>query len=67
MLAILIGMVPKELQEIIFQMGKLCEEPQYREVRDRMICIAGHQMMKRTPVPGEVGIHEVEWKWGGDS
>ena len=65
--AVLIMMLPKDMQEMVYQMGKVGEELRYQEVRDKVIAVAGHKAKVRIPVPKEeTGIQEVEsWSWGG--
>ena len=48
-------------------MGKVGEDLQYQEVRDKVVAVAGHKAKVRVPLPREEGgIHEVEnWSWGG--
>ena len=65
--AVLIMMLPKELQEMVYQMGNVGEELRYQEVRDKVIAVAGHKAKVRIPLPREeVGVQEVQsWSWGG--
>ena len=58
-------MLPKDLQEMVYQMGKVGEDLQYQEVRDKVVAVAGHKAKVRVPLPREEGgIHEVEnWSW----
>ena len=65
--AVLIMMLPRELQEMVYQMGNVGEELRYQEVRDKVIAVEGHKANVRFPVPREeTGIQEVEsWNWGG--
>ena len=65
--AVLIMMLPKDLQEMVYQMGNVGEELRYQEVRDKVIAVAGHKAKVRIPVPKEeAAIQEVDsWNWGG--
>ena len=65
--AVLIMMLPKELQEMVYQMGNVGEELRYQDVSDKVIAVASHKAKVRIPVPKEeTGIQEVEsWSWGG--
>ena len=66
--AVLIMMLPKDMQEMVYQMGKVGEELRYQEVRDKVVAVAGHKAKVRVPLPREesAGIQEVEsWSWGG--
>ena len=63
--AILIGMIPKELQDIACQMGTMEEEAGFEEIRDKVMAVAGHRMSRRIPKE-ESGVNEVGWDWGGN-
>ena len=53
--AIITGMIPRDLQDMVFQMGKSGEVLKYREVRDKVMSIASHRAQMATPTPMEVG------------
>ena len=54
--AILADMLPRDLQDIVFQSGKVGETLVYREVRDRIMAIASHRSYEMShPVPMDVG------------
>ena len=61
---VLLSMLPKELQDIVFQMGKGEEELSYREVREKVVAVAGNRVKLRT-LKGEKGINEIDFDWGG--
>ena len=65
--AVLIMMLPKELQEMVYQMGKVGEDLNYQEVRDKVVAVAGHKAKVRIPLPREeAGVQEAQsWSWGG--
>ena len=57
-----------DMQEMVYQMGKMGEELRYQEVRDKVVAVTGHKAKVRVPLPREesAGIQEVEsWSWGG--
>ena len=41
--AVLIMMLPKDLQEMVYQMGNVGEDLRYQEVREKVIAVAGHK------------------------
>ena len=53
--AVLISMIPKELQEMVF----LMKEELYREIKERVICVAGRKTQELVPQPRGAGINEV--------
>ena len=66
--AVLIMMLPKDMQEMVYQMGKVGEDLMYQEVRDKVVAVAGHKAKIRIPMPREesAGVQEVQsWSWGG--
>ena len=48
---ILISIIPKEMQDMVYQMGKLDEDLPHQEVRDKVIGVAGQRAQRRTPTP----------------
>lgn len=65
--AVFMVMLPKDMPEMLCQMGKVGEALRYQEVRGKVIAVAGHTAKVRIPVPKkETGIQKVEsWSWGG--
>ena len=59
--AIITGMVPRDLQDMVFQMGKTGERLLYKEVRDKIMSIASHRAQMAMPVPMDIG-----WAGGSD-
>ena len=53
--AILTGMLPRDLQDMVFQMGHLGETMKYAAVRDRVMSIASHRAQMVTPSPMDIG------------
>ena len=64
--AVLISMLPKELQDIAFQLSKDGEELEYKEVRGRVLGVAMNRVQERVPQMGKsvYGVGE-GWDWGG--
>jgi hypothetical protein len=64
MVAVLISIIPKELQDMVFQMGRAGEDLPYQEVRDKVVGVAGQREQRRTPQPQ---VNEVwngyEWEY----
>ncbi len=58
-MAVLVSVLPKELQDMVFQMGKVGDELGYKEVRDKVIAVAGHKAKTKTPKPYDRGVYEV--------
>ena len=56
--AVLISMLPKELQDIAFQLSKDGEELDYKEVRGRVLGVAMNRVQKRVPQMGK------DYGWG---
>ena len=53
--AIITGMIPRDLQDMVFQMGRAGEDLKYREVRDKVMSIASHRAQMATPTPMDIG------------
>ena len=51
--AVLISMLPKELQDIAFQLRKDREELVYKEVRGRVLGVAMNRVQERIPQMGK--------------
>ena len=66
LVAILISMLPKELQDVAFQLSKDGEELDYEQVRGRVLGVAMNRSQERVPQVdrGVYGIGE-GWDWGG--
>ena len=66
-LAILIGMLPKEHQDMIMQTGCMTDKMTYEGIRDRVMNIANQRMQMSHPTPMDAGavqgegIGEDEW------
>ena len=66
--AIITGMVPRDLQDMIFQMGRAGENLGYREVRDKVMSIASHRAQMATPTPMEIGwLGQQDQTWDGST
>ena len=56
--AILIQILPKEMQDMVFQMGSLVmgggEKVDYKEIRDKVISVAGNRAEQRRPKENDV-------------
>ena len=62
--AIITGMVPRDLQDMIFQMGRAGEDIKHIEVRDRVMGIASHRGQMVTPSPMDIGwVGEQGWDY----
>ena len=53
--AILTSMIPRDLQDMVFQMGHTGEELRYKAVRDKVMGIANHRAQMTIPAPMDVG------------
>ena len=58
------SMIPRDLQDIVFQMGHAGSMLKYTEVRDKVMSIASHRAQMATPTPME--ISKVGEDRGGD-
>lgn len=52
--AILTSMIPRDLQDMVFQMGHVGEVLKYAAVRDKIMSIASHRAQMATPTPMEI-------------
>ena len=60
-IAILAKMLPRDLQDIVYQTGKIGEALVYREVRDKIMAIAAHRAFDMSvPQPMDIGSMEDE-------
>ena len=65
-MATLTGMAPKDLQHMVFQMGRAGEQLKYQEVRDKIMSVASHRSQMATPAPMDIGwVGEYDAAWGG--
>ena len=53
--AILISMIPREYQDMVFQLGLGQASIEYKEVRDKIVSVAGNRAQMATPTPMDVG------------
>jgi len=73
-LAVLVSVLPKDLQDMIFQMGSRegkSKQVEYQEVRDKVMSVAGNRIQMATRCPMDVGAvggygGEEEWYGEGD-
>jgi hypothetical protein len=70
--AIMLKMMPKELQDMAFQMTHSGSKLKYAEVRDKLIGVSSNRISLSTPTPMDIGQvgggggeHECTW-WGCD-
>ena len=54
-IAIITGMIPRDLQDMVFQMGHVGQSLKYKEVRDKVMSIASHRAQMTIPTPMDVG------------
>ena len=54
-IAILTNMIPRDLQDFVFQQGQAGEDLKYRTVRDKIMSIASNRAGLATPTPMDVG------------
>ena len=69
-IAILTSMLSRDLQDMVYQQGKLGEKLTYKEVRDKVMSVASHRAEQATPTPMEVGRiggeSELDESWQAD-
>jgi len=53
--AILISMIPREYQDMVFQLGSGQADVEYKEIRDKVVSVAGNRAQMATPTPMDVG------------
>ena len=54
-IAILTTMLSRDLQDMVFQQGKMGEALTYKDVRDKVMSVASHRAHQATPAPMDVG------------
>ena len=54
-IAILTTMIPRDLQDFVFQQGQAGETLRYKTVRDKVMSIASHRVQMVTPSPMDIG------------
>ena len=64
LVAIMISFLPKELQDMVFQMGSAGEELRYVEIRDKVVGVAGHRSLGFQPRPA-AELNSVPWDTEG--
>jgi hypothetical protein len=67
--AILIQMLPKEMQDMVFPMGSLMggrEKLDYRETRDKVVSVEGKRAEQRRPNENEVMAAWPQTHWDDD-
>ena len=62
-LAVLIGMLPKDFQDMAMQNGSLMSIMKYENVRDYVISVATQKAAMSTPKPMDV---DQVWTWSDD-
>ena len=66
-IAIFAKMLPRDLQDLVFQSGKVGESLVYRDVRDRIMAVASNRAFElTTPVSMDVGCVDDERRDEGD-
>ena len=53
--AILLNMLPKDMHDVVFSMGGKAEDMVYKEVRDKVVAVAGNRSQLLAPTPMDVG------------
>ena len=66
---VLIGMLPKEYQDICFQQvtgisSEAATQEKYEELRDEVMGMAGKRVSMTTPVPMDIGALSQGDEWG---
>jgi hypothetical protein len=64
--AILISMIPREYQDMVFQLGVGDKDPDYTEIRDKVMSVAGNRVQMATPTPMDVGQIGQEDNYGSE-
>ena len=54
-IAILTSMLPRDLQDLVFQQGQVGEALKYQSIRDKVMSIASHRSQMATPAPMDIG------------
>ena len=63
--AILVSMIPRDFQDMVFQMGGVGDKLKYQEVRDKILSVAGHRAQLSQPTP--MDISAMDWNGKGPS
>ena len=68
-LAVFVGMLPKEYQDICFQMGSIAGQTvRFKDIRDRVLNMANQRLQMAQPVPIDVdALQREEYQWGAES
>jgi hypothetical protein len=65
-LAILIGMLPKDYQDLVMQTSCMTNKMSYSGIRDNVLNIANQRIQMTQPVPMDLGaVEEAGVDWGG--
>ena len=69
-IAVLVGMLPKEYQDICFQQAtgvssEAGAHERYEELSDKVMGMAGQRVSMTTPVPMDIGALSQGDEWGG--
>ena len=56
--AVFVGMLPKEFQEMVWQLGSGGEEMEYEAVKDKIMAVATHRAQMAQPTPMDIGAVE---------
>ena len=60
LVAVMISFLPKEFQDMVFQMGSAGEDLRYVEIRDKVVGVAGHRAQGSQPRPS-AELNAVPW------
>lgn len=67
--AVLINMIPRDLQDMVYQGCTAGKELNYKEIRDKIMAVVSNRVQISLPTPmeiGEVGGGEAEGGWDGE-
>ena len=67
--AVLVSMIPKELQEVVFNEGKKgtkYEEDDYKKIREKVLVVVAQKVQMGVPKPMEVGNVGWNGEWSGN-
>ncbi len=63
--AVLLSMLPRDFQDMVFQMGSVSgTKLEYHVIRDKVLSVAGHRVQMSQPTPMDTGA--LDW-WGRES
>ena len=64
-MAILVGILPKDFQDMVFQNGVLgTGKMEYQEIRDYVVKVADQKTQLNRPTPMDIGaVNQNEWCW----